>query len=114
MLFRSGVLADDPSERGSFGAGGPNVVELQGFEHPRPGESGDVGGVEQAETGTAAGLYSMCRFLGSAIGTALSGVLLQEHIDAALDLLSAYQQVFSVIALFPALGILVALSLRDD
>lgn len=73
-----------------------------------------MGGVEQAETGTAAGLYSMCRFLGSAIGTALSGVLLQEHIDAALDLLSAYQQVFSVIALFPALGILVALSLRDD
>ena len=73
-----------------------------------------MGGVGQAETGTAAGLYSMCRFLGSAIGTALSGVLLQEHLDAALDLLSAYQQVFTVIALFPALGILVAFSLRDD
>ena len=73
-----------------------------------------MGRVEQTETGTAAGLYSMCRFLGAATGTALSGVLLQGHLDAALDLLTAYQRVFGVIALFPALGILIAFSLRED
>ena len=70
--------------------------------------------VEQTETGTAAGLYSMCRFLGAATGTALSGVLLQDHLDAGLELLTAYQRVFSVIALFPAFGLLIALSLRED
>ena len=70
--------------------------------------------VEQTETGTAAGLYSMCRFLGAATGTALSGVLLQDHLDAGLELLTAYQRVFGVIALFPALGLLTALSLHED
>ena len=73
-----------------------------------------MGRVEQTETGTAAGLYSMCRFLGAATGTALSGVLLQDHLDAGLDLLTAYQRVFGVIAFFPALGLLIALSLRED
>jgi MFS family permease len=72
-----------------------------------------MGSVGEEEMGTAAGLYSMFRFLGAAIGTALSGVLLQQYLDAGLPAVEAYQQAFLVIALFPALGILVALSLRD-
>ena len=72
-----------------------------------------MGSVSEEEMGTAAGLYSMFRFLGAAMGTALSGVLLQQYLDAGLPMVAAYQSVFLVIALFPALGVVVALSLRD-
>lgn len=72
-----------------------------------------IGSVSEEEMGTAAGLYSMFRFLGAAMGTALSGVLLQQYLDAGLPIVEAYQSVFLIIALFPALGVLVGLSLRD-
>lgn len=51
-------------------------------------------GIDEAETGMAAGLYSMIRFAGQILGTALAGVLLQRGLDALLPPLAAYQSVF--------------------
>lgn len=63
--------------------------------------------------GAAAGLYNMLRFLGAAIGIALSGVLLQGHLDAGLSAIEAYQNVFFTFAGFPTLGIFIAFTLRE-
>ncbi len=73
-----------------------------------------ISDVEERDTGAAAGLYSMFRFLGAAIGTALSGVLLQNYLDQNVPVIEAYQQAFLAIAAFPLLGLLVAFSLRDE
>jgi len=45
-------------------------------------------GVDEAETGMAAGLYSMLRFAGQILGAALAGVLLQQGLDHMLLYLS--------------------------
>ena len=73
-----------------------------------------MGSVEEPNTGAAAGLYSMFRFLGSAMGTALCGVLLQVQIEQQAAIVEAYQQVFLTIAIFPLSGIIVAFSPRDQ
>ena len=72
-----------------------------------------MGNIPAAQMGAAAGLYNMLRFLGAIMGTALSGVLLQAHLDSALPAIEAYQKVFFVFAGFPALGAIVAFSLRE-
>lgn len=69
--------------------------------------------IAQEQMGAAAGLYSMFRFLGAVIGTALAGVLLQQYLDAGLSALAAYQQTCLILAAFPACGALAALTLRD-
>jgi MFS family permease len=69
--------------------------------------------ISQERMGAAAGLYNMLRFLGAAIGIALSGVLLQGYLDAGLAAIEAYQNVFFAFAGFPALGIFVAFTLRE-
>ena len=73
-----------------------------------------MGSIEEPNTGAAAGLYSMFRFLGSAMGTALCGVLLQVQIEQQAAIVEAYQQVFLTIAIFPLSGIIVAFSPRDQ
>jgi predicted MFS family arabinose efflux permease len=72
-----------------------------------------INDVGEQDIGAAAGLYGMFRFLGATVGTALSGVLLQNYLDQGMPLVEAYQQVFFAIAAFPLLGLLVAFSLRD-
>lgn len=68
-------------------------------------------GIDESETGMAAGLYSMIRFAGQVFGTALAGVLLQRGLDALLSPLAAYQSVFwlhvgvAVVATVAGLGI---------
>ncbi len=70
-----------------------------------------MSGVSDAEVGSAAGLYSMVRFAGSAVGTALLGVLLQHNFNLALPTSVAYQNVFlclagvSLLSLFTATGL---------
>lgn len=59
----------------------------------------------QLEMGTAAGVYSMIRFVGVAIGTALAGVLLQNGLEQGLSEIEAYQQVFFFVCLAGLLGI---------
>jgi EmrB/QacA subfamily drug resistance transporter len=53
-----------------------------------------MGNLTEADMGAAAGLYSMLRFAGAVIGTAIGGVLLQNYIDQGLPPLIAYQNVF--------------------
>ena len=72
-----------------------------------------MGTVDSDQMGAAAGLYSMLRFMGMAISTALVGVVLQFFFDANLSTLDAYQKVFMVLAIFPVLGMMVAFGLRE-
>ena len=72
-----------------------------------------MGSVTQSQLGAAFGLYHMLRFVGSVVGTALSGVALQHYLDAALSTIEAYQVVFFMFAGFPALGVLVGFGLRE-
>ena len=69
--------------------------------------------ISPEQAGGAAGLYSMFRFLGVAISLALCGVLLQQNIDAGLPTIEAYQHVFRVFIVFPLLGVLVGVTLRE-
>lgn len=72
-----------------------------------------MGTVDSDQMGAAAGLYSMLRFMGMAISTALVGVVLQFFFDAGLATLDAYQKVFMVLAIFPVLGMIVGFGLRE-
>lgn len=63
--------------------------------------------------GAATGLYSMLRFIGSAIGTALSGVLLQTYLDQSLSITSAYQNAYLFFAGFSILGIIAGFGLKE-
>jgi EmrB/QacA subfamily drug resistance transporter len=69
--------------------------------------------VPEAQIGAAAGLYSMLRFFGSAIGTALGGVFLAHFLDRALPTLDAYKYAFLCFAGTGFLGALVGLRLRE-
>jgi EmrB/QacA subfamily drug resistance transporter len=72
-----------------------------------------VGNIAAARMGAAAGLYSMLRFTGVVIGTALAGVILQNYLDQALPVIEAYQNVFLFLAGFSISGVIVGFSLRE-
>lgn len=72
-----------------------------------------IGSVSEKEVGSATGLYSMFRFVGATMGMALSGVILQQNIDADFSTIVAYQNTFLVFILFPAVGVFVALRLKE-
>lgn len=74
---------------------------------------GVIASVPKEEVGGATGLYSMFRFVGATIGMALSGVILQQNLDASMSTLAAYQNTFWVFAVFPVLGVLVGVRLRE-
>ena len=59
------------------------------------------------QMGAAAGLYSMLRFFGGVIGTALAGVILQAYFNLSLPTLQAYQNTFLI---FVGSGLLGALA----
>ncbi|MFK7804420.1 MAG: MFS transporter [Anaerolineae bacterium] len=66
-------------------------------------------GIADADLGTSSGIYSMIRFLGSALGAAVGGILLQANFDRfGADALEAYQTVFIWFFGFALLGLLVA------
>jgi len=68
---------------------------------------------DDEEMGPAAGVYSMIRFVGVAIGTALAGVLLYGALERGLPVIEAYRQVFLIIALAGLVGITTSLGLRS-
>jgi EmrB/QacA subfamily drug resistance transporter len=72
-----------------------------------------VGKVSAAQAGTAAGLYSMVRFMGTILGPALSGVLLQQGLDRAWLPIAAYQMAFWLIAGIVSVGILLGWGLQE-
>lgn len=69
--------------------------------------------ISQDQMGMAAGLYSMLRFMGMAIGTALAGVILQRFLDLSLPVIKAYQMVFLFYCAFPVLGVIAATGLVE-
>jgi len=69
--------------------------------------------IPEAQMGAAAGLYSMLRFIGSAIGTALGGVLLQTYLDKSLSITSAYQSVYLFFASCSIVGIIAGFGLKE-
>ena len=72
-----------------------------------------MGRIPPEQTGAAAGLYSMFRFGGTALGTALGGVILQYGLDRALLTVQAYQLVFWFIAGVALLGVINGWGLRE-
>lgn len=70
-------------------------------------------GIADAQTGVAAGLYSMVRFAGALLGTSLSGVLLQQAMVQEIPTLAAYQQAFWFVAAVVAVGVGIAYFLRE-
>jgi EmrB/QacA subfamily drug resistance transporter len=69
--------------------------------------------ISEAQMGMAAGLYSMLRFVGSVIGTALGGVLLQIYLDRPFSITKAYQRAFLFFAGISILGIIAGLGLKE-
>lgn len=70
-------------------------------------------GIVESETGMAAGLYSMLRFAGQILGTALAGVLLQQGLDRLLPPISAYQNVFWLHVAVALIGTVASLGIRE-
>jgi EmrB/QacA subfamily drug resistance transporter len=69
--------------------------------------------IPDTQMGSAAGLYSMLRFLGVVVGTALAGMLLQTRLDTGLDEAAAYRAVFLVFAFISVAGVAAALGLAE-
>ncbi|RME54472.1 MAG: MFS transporter [Caldilineae bacterium] len=69
--------------------------------------------VDEAYMGAAAGMYSMIRFAGAAMGTALAGVLLQQRLDSGVPVLTAYENVFLALVGVGILGMAASLLLPD-
>ena len=72
-----------------------------------------LGSITAEQTGVAAGIYSMTRFAGSMLATALAGVILQNGLDRNLSLLAAYQVVFAFLAGLGILGVFIASRLNE-
>jgi MFS family permease len=72
-----------------------------------------MGGIAPDQTGMAAGLYSMFRFGGTVLGTALGGVVLQYGLDRYLLTIDAYQMVFWFIAAVATLGVVIGWGLQE-
>jgi MFS family permease len=70
--------------------------------------------VDESDLGTSSGIYSSIRFMGSALGAALGGILLQFYLQSAgSDTLSAYQHVFTWFFGFALLGFILAAMLPN-
>jgi EmrB/QacA subfamily drug resistance transporter len=69
--------------------------------------------IPQNQSGAAAGLYSMIRFAGTVMGTALGGVLLQTGLDWSMGPVEAYQLVFSFTAGVALSGVVIGWSIRE-
>jgi EmrB/QacA subfamily drug resistance transporter len=69
--------------------------------------------VDVSEAGAAAGVYSMIRFGGTLMGTALGGVLLQQALETHAAPVEAYRIVFFAIAGAAAAGAFVGLWIPD-
>ena len=72
-----------------------------------------LGNVSDEQMGSAAGLYSMLRFAGAVIGTALGGVVLQLFLDQGLPVLPAYQNTFLCFAGSAFIGAALGFRLKE-
>jgi MFS family permease len=69
--------------------------------------------IPEAQIGQASGLYSMLRFFGSVVGSALAGVVLAFLLDRGLSALQAYQYGFLVFGGVALAGALVGTQLGE-
>ena len=70
-------------------------------------------GVASDDVGMAAGLYSMIRFAGQILGTAVAGVLLQWGLSRFAAPVDAYQAVFWTFAVVAVASLGVGWQLRE-
>ncbi|MEZ4869676.1 MAG: MFS transporter [Caldilineaceae bacterium] len=70
--------------------------------------------IAKEQMGVAAGLYSMVRFTGALLGTALSGVLLQQQLDLGTATIRAYQHTFLFVAAVALVGAVIGYQLRKE
>lgn len=73
-----------------------------------------IGSVPDDQTGAAAGIYSMTRFAGSMLATAITGVILQVTQDGGLTLLRSYQLAFTFLLVLGTMGLLVSTRLSPE
>jgi MFS family permease len=73
--------------------------------------SSAMGDVPDAAIGVAAGVYSMIRFSGMAIGTAIAGVLLERFLSQPMAPINAYQTAFLCYAFVALMGLGVSMAL---
>jgi MFS family permease len=71
-------------------------------------------GLDEKRGGAAAGVYSMIRFWGMMLGTAVAGVLLQSLLDRGTSPLTSYRLVYAATAIVGAIGVITAATLRED
>ncbi len=72
-----------------------------------------IGNISHTQMGSATGLYSMIRFAGAMIGTALCGVILQHYFDLGLPIVEAYQRAFYFLAFAALAGSLLGFTLGE-
>jgi MFS family permease len=70
--------------------------------------------IAPSETGMAAGLYSMIRFAGQILGTALAGVFLQRALAHVAAPIAAYQSVYWIFAAAAVVNVFMGWGLRDE
>ncbi len=75
---------------------------------------GAMSGAEGERGGTAAGLYSMIRFWGMMLGTAMVGVLLQVLLDRGDTALSSYRLAFASTIVVGGIGVVTAFLMRES
>jgi MFS family permease len=73
-----------------------------------------MSGPDGERGGTAAGLYSMIRFWGTMVGTAMAGVLLQALLDYGLSDLISYRLTYASTIVVGMTGVAIALTMRKD
>ncbi len=72
-----------------------------------------IGSVSEDHSGAAAGVYSMTRFGGSLLSTAITGVILQVTQSSGVGLLQSYQLAFAFLIVLGVLGLIVSSGLRN-
>ena len=70
-------------------------------------------GIAAGESGSAAGMYSMLRFTGQILGTAMGGVALQRWLAQTQTPIVAYQQVFWLFVIVAVVATAMSWGVRD-
>ena len=71
-----------------------------------------LGSIADDQAGSAAGVYSMTRFAGSLLATAITGVILQTVKDSGVETHIAYQIAYGFLVIIGILGVLTTSRLR--
>lgn len=76
--------------------------------------SAAMSGPDGSRGGAAAGLYSMIRFWGMMLGTALAGVLLQTLLDRGMTALTSYRDAYAATIVVGMIGIITVATLKEE